>query len=134
MTETEEELFTLEESADFDFTRSKRKQVIEHMTQDGIPSSPRMLEVLLSALKDSDDTIIKKTRLKQTAKRDEQDQNNASEIIAGLMLSIGRKPPETTKSAGVIPTDVPDRIASIEISDQELDDVNSAVRPADLKA
>ena len=132
MSDHDDTIFTAEDTKDFEYVRLKRLEVVEHLTKDGVPTNTRLLELELMALKDIDDSAVKKARLRVSKDSTDSSNSNAT-IIAGILSSMDRKLTVTDASIGEIPDEVPDAITDIDLTPEELGAVNAEVTPKDLK-
>lgn len=71
---------------DLDYVRGKRKQVIDTLTENGLPKNTREMELLLMALSDMDRTALSKKKIK-VDKEIGNNHNQAMELIATLFTS-----------------------------------------------
>ena len=84
---SEEALFDIDEINTLKGNESIRQRMVNAIVEKGIPDDTEMLNVLLSTVNSSDDSIFKRKRL--TIKDAESKTNNAaSELVSKILLGI----------------------------------------------
>jgi hypothetical protein len=108
----DEGLIPLDELEKLKKNQKVRDEMITTLTDGGMPSSPRDVEVLLSVVNSSDDMIFKKATLKARDNANKTNENIA-DLAANLLLNISRNkndvPAELTNpelGLEFVPTDV----------------------------
>jgi len=87
-----DEILSKKDLEDIEFTRSKRKIIINKLTEDNnIPTDHKELTVLLKALSDDEKTVFTKAKIRIGEKATEADSEH-NEILNSLLKTI--KPDE----------------------------------------
>jgi ATP-dependent DNA ligase len=111
---------------DLDYVRGKRKQVIDTLTEGGLPKNTREMELLLMALSDMDRTALSKKKIK-VDKEIGNNQNQAMELIATMFTSTKIKEISLGNYDGTI--ELPflnDSVPKPDLIDGETDALSSA--------
>jgi hypothetical protein len=113
---------------DIEYVRSKRKEVINHLTKDGIPNDDGQISLLLGALTDMDRTSLGRKKIKAD---NELAANNkqAADLIASIFNMPDSKKLGTNHVDGLIGTipSVGDRLPVVDMLPGEM-----AVNPPQL--
>lgn len=82
------DIYTNQELQDMAFTRGVRNGVISDLVANGTPSNTRELELLLGALKDSEDISVKSSRLRISSKKEEDNQDVNKALVAAMLMKV----------------------------------------------
>jgi hypothetical protein len=88
---------------DLEYTRSKRRQIIDKLTEKGVPESEETVSLLLTALNDMDRTSLGKKRIKVDS---DMSANNkaAADLIANIFNMPDSKKLGMGQGVGSIPS------------------------------
>lgn len=113
---------------DIEYVRGKRKQIIDHLTKEGVPNDDGRISLLLGALTDMDRTSLGRKKIKA-----DSDVAASNKQAADLIASIFNMPDSKKLGmqqidglAGSIPR-VDDRLPTVDILPGEM-----AVNPAQI--
>ena len=87
------------------FTQRKRKELVNHITSEGMPSDPKDRATLLQALSDMDTTAVNNKKLGAQQKTAEADRV-ASMAIERFFDSMGNRNPFKGNAEGIDPATV----------------------------
>jgi hypothetical protein len=89
--------------SDLEYTRGKRRQIIDKLTEKGVPESEETVSLLLTALNDMDRTSLGKKRIKVDS---DMSANNkaAADLISSIFNMPDSKKFGLSGGVGTIPT------------------------------